>query len=495
FTENWIKKGLRDRAITRDINWGVTVPLKGFEDKRIYVWFVAVIGYLSASIQWANEQREPGRWQSWWKNKEAKHYYFLAKDNIPFHTIIWPSILMGYDEKLVLPYDIPANEYLRLEGEQFSKSRGLAIWIPDVIKRFDVDAIRYYLSTNMPENRDSNWTWEDFVAKNNNELLGVYGNLVHRILTFTWKNFGRIPEQDELDFDDKKLLEEIKKTTDVVAKELSKCSFKKALKTIMTLAQKGNIYFAQKKPWKTVKDDKTKCATTMHVCVRLVKALSLLLAPYLPFSSQKVWWYLGFEDSIHDHMWNEITEDVEEGREIKKPEPLFKKLSLEEIAKEKDPFALLDLRVAKVVDVRDHPDADKLYLLEINVGDLGKRVIVAGMKPYYSKEELTGKSIVVVTNLKPVRIRGVESKGMLLAAEDDEGNVSLLNPQDAHPGMDVTVDGVVKEPVEVVEFESFKEVKMTVNEAGQILYNGKTLKVGGKNVTVDKPVKAGAEVL
>ncbi|HHH80053.1 MAG TPA: methionine--tRNA ligase [Thermoplasmatales archaeon] len=495
FTENWIKNGLRDRAITRDIDWGIPVPVEGFEDKRIYVWFDAVIGYLSASIQWAKERNEPDKWQDWWKNKEAKHYYFLAKDNIPFHTIIWPSILMGYDENLMLPYDIPANEYLRLEGEQFSKSRGLAIWIPDIMKRFDVDAIRYYLSINMPEHRDSNWTWEDFVSKNNDELLGVYGNLVHRILTFTWKNFGETPEQGELDEEDKKLLEEIEKTSEEVHSNLQICSFKKALKNIMSLAQKGNVYFAQKKPWETIKKDREKCGTTLHVCLRLVKALSLMLAPYLPFSSQKVWRYLGYNDSIHKHTWSEITQDVETGKKIEKPEHLFKKLSLEDIMEEKDPFTLLDLKVAKVVDVKDHPNADKLYMLQIDVGELGKRVIVAGMKPYYSKEEIKGRNIVVVCNLKPARIRGVESKGMLLAAEDSKGNVTLLNPGDSIAGEDVVVEGITKNPAQTIDFEDFKEIKMVVDEKRRVVYSGKPLKTKQGEVTVDEKVEPGAKVL
>lgn len=495
FTENWIKKGLKDRAITRDIDWGIPVPIEGFEDKRIYVWFDAVIGYLSASIQWAKEQGEPDKWQTWWKNKEAKHYYFLAKDNIPFHTIIWPSILMGYDENLNLPYDVPANEYLRLEGEQFSKSRGLAIWIPDVIKKFDVDTIRYYLSINMPENRDSSWTWKDFVAKNNDELLGVYGNLVHRILTFTWKNFREIPKQNELDENDKKLLEEIKQTSETVAEQLEVCSFKKALKNIMSLAQKGNMYFAQNKPWETIKKDRERCETTLHICLRLVKALSLMLAPYLPFSSQKVWEYLGYNDSIHKHTWSEITQDVETGKKIEKPQPLFKKLLLEDIMEEKDPFTLLDLKVAKVVDVKDHPNADKLYMLQIDAGKLGKRIIVAGMKPYYSKEEIKGRNIVVVCNLKPAKIRGVTSKGMLLAAEDNKGNVALLNPHDADPGEDVVVEGITKNPVQIIDFEDFKEIKMVVDEKRRIIYNGKPLKAGGKEVTVDQKVEPGAKVL
>ena len=494
FTENWIKKGLKDRAITRDIDWGVEVPIPGFENKRVYVWFDAVIGYLSASILWAKRDGNPNKWKEWWKNNKARHYYFLAKDNIPFHTIIWPSILMGYDTSLELPYDIPANEYLRLEGEQFSKSRGLAIWIPDVLKRFDVDAVRYYLSINMPEQRDSNWTWSDFVTKNNDELLGIYGNLIHRILTFTWKNFGKIPKQGELDLEDKGLIEEIEKTVSKVREELERCSFKKALKLVMHLAQEGNIYFAHKKPWETIRTNKERCGTTIHVCMRLVKALALLMAPYLPFSSDRVWTYLGYKDSIHSHSWDEVTEDVEEGREIKKPEHLFIKISLEEIMEE-EPFSRLDLRVARILDVKNHPNADKLYLLHIDLGELGKRIIVAGLKDHYKESELVGKSIVIVANLKPANLRGIKSQGMLLAAEDRDGVISLLNPGDAEPGSDVVIDGMKKDPVDILEFDDFKKVEMKVNEDGDIIYKDKLLKINKNKVKLYKPVKPGAKIL
>ena len=207
FTNNWLQNGLHDRAITRDINWGIKVPVFGFENKRIYVWFDAVIGYLSASKEWSKKHKEPQNGKNGGKTQQAKHYYFLAKDNIPFHSIIWPSILMGYDETLNLPYDIPANEYLTLKGEQFSKSRGVGIWVPEILKRFDADVIRYYLSINMPENKDADWTWNDFVLKNNDELLGTYGNYIHRVVTFTSKNFGSIPKLRTLNEMDKEALQ------------------------------------------------------------------------------------------------------------------------------------------------------------------------------------------------------------------------------------------------------------------------------------------------
>lgn len=495
FTQNWLKNGLKDRAITRDINWGVKVPVKGFEDKRIYVWFDAVIGYLSASKEWAKKTGETNKWKEWWYNKKAKHYYFLAKDNIPFHTIIWPSILMGYDEKLELPYDIPANEYLRLKGEQFSKSRGIAVWVPDIVEKLDVDAVRYYLSINMPENKDTDWIWEDFVAKNNDELVGAYGNFVHRVLTFTSKNYGCIPQPGKLDDSDKEVLDKIKKTSDEIINSITQCSFKKGLRAAMNLAKTGNVYFDKKEPWNLIKKDKEKCGTTLYICLKIVNALAVFTAPYLPFSSDKIWRILGHEDSIHNSKWDQAFEELKTGVALEKPKPLFKKLLLENLMPKEDLFSKLDLRVAKIIDVKDHPNADTLYMLYLDLGKLGKRVIVAGMKQYYSPDEMINRNIVVVSNLKPAVIRGVKSNGMLLAAEDNTGVVSLLDPGDATPGSEVVVEGVTRNPVEVLEFEEFKKIKMTVDENQKIVYNNRVLKSEKGDVVSDKPVKKGALVL
>jgi methionyl-tRNA synthetase len=494
FTENWLKDGLKDRAITRDINWGVKVPVDGFEDKRIYVWFDAVIGYLSASKEWSKIKGEPDKWQEWWKNTDSKHYYFLAKDNIPFHSLIWPSIIMGYRKNLNLPYDIPANEYLRLKGEQFSKSRGTAVWVPDILEKFDVDSIRYYLSINMPENKDTNWMWDDFVAKNNDELVGNYGNFVHRVITFTHKNYGEIPKLGKLDDLDKKAIKKIEESAIEVAKSLDKCNFKQGLRAAMNLAQFGNYYFDQKQPWNLVKNDKEGCGTALHICIKIVNALAVTLAPYLPYSSDKLWEILGHKDSIHKQDWNSAFEELNVGLNIEKPMPLFKKLDLEEFVMEEEPFSKLDLRVAKVLDVRDHPNADTLYLLLLDLGKLGKRVIVAGMKPHYSKDEMKGKNIVVVINLKPAQIRGAKSNGMLLAADDGKV-VSLLNPGDSKPGSKVSIKGISGEPAKILEFEEFKKVNMVIDEKQKATYKGKVLQAEKGDVISDKKIDKGAKIL
>ena len=497
FTQNWLKNGLKDKAITRDMKWGIKVPVEGFEDKRIYVWFDAVTGYLSASKEWAQNLGNPDKWEEWWKNKQARHYYFLAKDNIPFHSLIWPSMLMGYDESLELPYDIPANEYLRLKGEQFSKSRGIAVWVPDILEKFDADAVRYCLSINMPENKDTNWTWEDFVTKNNDELVGTYGNFIHRVVTFTEKNFGEIPKQGTLNDLDKEALKKIEKTSKEVSDAISVCSFKKGLRTAMNLAQFGNQYFDQNQPWKLVKDDKERCATILHVCLKIVKALSVFMALYLPFSSDKIYKILGNEGSIHKEKWDFAMQGLKVGTKLERPIPLFKKLKLEDIVKEGegDPFSKIDLRVAKIIDIKDHPQADKLYMLQLDLGALGKRVIVAGMKAFYSKDEMLGKKIIVVSNLKPAKLRGVMSNGMLLAAEDDEGNVVLLDPGDANPGTEVFVEGISREPVKILEFDDFKSVSMKIGDNKEVVYNDMVLMSKAGKVVADKSIKKGAKVL
>jgi methionyl-tRNA synthetase len=495
FTRNWLENGLKDRAITRDISWGVKIPVEGFEDKRIYVWFDAVSGYFSASKEWSQRIGQPDKWREWWQNDQAKHYYFMAKDNIPFHSIIWPSILMGYDSSLNLPYDIPANEYLRLQGEQFSKSRGLAVWVPDILQHFDVDPIRYHLSITMPENKDSNWVWTDFITRNNDELVNTYGNFIHRVLSFTATHFGQIPAKGSLDDLDKQALNKIEETSVQLANALTHCSFKKGLRTAMSLAQFGNFYFDQKQPWILVKTDKDRCGTVLHISLKLVQALSVFMAPYLPFSSEKLWKILGHKASIHACPWTSATEDLKTGTPLKKPQPLFKKLSLDEFMSiDNSPFSKADLRAAKILEVMDHPQADKLYILNVDVGPLGKRVLVAGMKPYYSKEEMKERTIVIVANLKPAKIRGVESKGMLLAAQDDKGVVSLLDAKSSPPGAEIFVEGIPRKPVIILEFDEFKQIPMTVNKDQQVTFEGKQLRSHTDIVVSDKTVQQGATI-
>ena len=291
---------------------------------------------------------------------------------------------------------------------------------------------------------------------------------------------------------DEEALMKIKETSREVGEAIDQCSFKKGLRAAMNLAQYGNFYFDQNQPWVLVKDNPERCGTVLYICLRLVQGLAVCMAPYLPFSSAKLWEMLGYNTPINS--WEDASAELPIGSLLERPVPLFKKLDLHDIIEETDPFSKFDLRVAKIVNIKDVPGADNLYLLQIDLGPLGKRVIVAGMKPYYSKEEMMGRSIVVVSNLKPAKIRGIESKGMLLAAEDDQGTCSLLNPQEATPGSEVFIEGIPREPMPVLEFEDFKKVEMTIDENQKAVYSGKPLQSKTHEVVSDKKIKKGSKI-
>ncbi|MEW5759132.1 MAG: methionine--tRNA ligase [Candidatus Thermoplasmatota archaeon] len=455
FTNKWLKEGLKDRAITRELGWGVDVPIDGWEDKRIYVWFEAVVGYLSTSIEWAKRIGDEKKWLDFWKNKDTKHYYFLGKDNIPFHTIILPSILQGYDDELNLPYDVPANEYLSFGGEKFSKSKGIGIEVPDYLKKYEPDVLRYYLSINMPDTHDTDFTWEDFIRKNNDELIGTLGNLVNRVFVFAYKNFGTIPLEGGRDELDRELIERIEKTYRNVSEFIEKCRFKDGMKEIMSLAQFGNKYFDTRAPWSAIKENREKCAHYIHMCFRLIKAITFLLYPYLPFTTQKLWEMLGSEGNIENEKWEEALKMDLSNRKLSKPMLLFKKIE-ESVIESK-----LEIRVGKIIDVKEHPNADKLYVLHIDFGD-DLRNIVAGIKNY-PRDELIGKKILVLVNLLPANIRGVESNGMLLAAEKNK-KLSLL-VCDAERGAHVSLFGEkIEKNKSKIGINDFKKVLMKVGD-------------------------------
>jgi methionyl-tRNA synthetase len=324
FTLRYLEEGLKDRAITRDISWGIPVPLKGYDDKRIYVWFEAVIGYLSAAKEWAQRQGDPEGWREFWEEPSTRSYYFIGKDNIPFHTIIWPAMLMGYGG-LNLPYDVPANEFLTLEGRQFSTSRNWAVWLPDYLERYDPDPLRYYLSVNMPEAGDADFSWADFLRRNNDELVATYGNLVHRVLTFTYRHFqGRIPAPGEMDELDNGLLEKARATLGEVDTHLSTCRFREAVRSFMSLAQEANRYIDAKAPWRRLESDPKGCATTLWVCITAISCLKTVTYPFMPFSAQALHHLLGFQGRVEEAGW--VIQQATPGQPIPQPRPLFSKL-------------------------------------------------------------------------------------------------------------------------------------------------------------------------
>ncbi len=425
FSLNVLRGGLEDRPITRDLSWGVPVPVEGFEEKRIYVWFEAVIGYLSATKEWSVIEGKPDGWKPFWQDRATKSYYFLGKDNIVFHTIIWPAILTGYGG-LNLPFDVPANQFLNLEGQKFSKSMGVSIDIPDMLTRFKPDVIRYYLSANMPESKDSEFSWEDFAAKVNNELVATYGNFLHRTLSFTFKNFGNIPDSGPLDDKDHLALARIDQTKKEYLEAMSSCEFRRGLKSVMDLAQLGNQYFDSVAPWSLVGTDKARCGTVLHVSLEICKALAVLSFPFLPFSSESVWQQLKMDGTIRDAGWKGIDLPLRSGHALDKPAPQFAKVETSAGEGEFQQFASLNLKIGRVIEVQQHPNADKLYMMKV---DIGKPItMISGLKEFYTADQLKAKTLVIVTNLEPATIRGVKSEGMLLAAEEG-GRLALLTPE------------------------------------------------------------------
>ena len=335
FTRQFLRDGLKDRAISRDLSWGVPLPLDGYDSKRIYVWFEAVIGYLSAAVEWADQHG--GSWEDFWKNPATKSYYFIGKDNIPFHSIIWPAIIMAYDKGLNLPYDVPANEFLSLENRKFSTSQNWAVWLPDYLERYDPDPLRYLLSINMPESGDSDFSWSEFVRRNNEELVATYGNLVNRVLSFTYRNFdGKVPGIQSLDEVDEGLLRAARETMESVDESLYNCRFKAAVTQAFGLAQEANRYLNTTAPWKSIKEDRDQAGASLPVAMQAINCLKTILYTFLPFSSQKVHEFLGFDGPIEEGAWDfdTIVGGIKAGADLRQPSPLYTKLDSELIEEE-----------------------------------------------------------------------------------------------------------------------------------------------------------------
>ncbi len=331
FTLRYLTEGLRDRAITRDIEWGIPVPLPGYEKKRIYVWFEAVIGYLSASKEWAQSKGEDERWRKFWEG-DTKGYYFIGKDNIVFHTIIWPAMLMGY-EGLNLPYNVPANEFLTLEGRKLSTSHNWAVWLPDYLERYPADPLRYLMSANMPETSDADFSWREFVRRNNDELVATYGNLVQRTLTFAYRNFDRcVPSVGELDAESNALLKKAEDTLATVDRLLYTCHFREAVREIMALAQEANRYLDNKAPWKKINEDRDSAATAIFTIIGVISCLKTVFYPFLPFSSERLHRLLGFDGEVGDRGWAFTVPQA--GQRLPPPEHLFAKLDDKIVEKE-----------------------------------------------------------------------------------------------------------------------------------------------------------------
>jgi methionyl-tRNA synthetase len=519
-TKQWLDMGLRPRAVTRDLSWGISLPMEDpeWDGKCVYVWFEAVQGYSTCAQIWSSQYAESeghskgaDAWKNWWCVDEngsvPRHLYFLGKDNIPFHTVIWPALILGLNHAengktsedevelpgigdLALETNVPAMEYLMLSGGQFSKSRKHAVWLPSFLERFDPDTLRYYLGINMPENHDTDFNWPDFVEKINSELIAAYGNFVHRVLTLGARLEDN-PSSPLLEFDDAEVTSEYRTKLEElhvsITESLSRHRYKEALRYVMNAAQVGNQMLQNATPWKYLltesKDQQVDYQVLRHNSLsalsfgwRIARFIAITSQPFLPFSASRLWKSLGHEGDVSLVDWNSAVDwDVDMTWNTDKPEPLFKRLDLEEIlASEQalvddnqsneqpghgvkggikkskgdrkmteapegieflnfETFMEVDLRVGKITSVEDHPNADKLYVVKLDDGTEEGRTICAGLKNYYSIDEMTGKSVVFVSNLKPRALRGVTSEGMMLAADDGNDNVKLI-----------TIDGDIK---------------------------------------------------
>ncbi len=437
----WLNEGLKPRPITRDLNWGVPVPLKEAEGKVLYVWFDAPIGYISSTIEYARKIGNERLWEELWKDKETKLIHFIGKDNIVFHTLIWPAMLMGYGE-FILPDNVPANEFLNFKDEKMSTSRNLAVWIDEISRKYNPDYLRFYITLIMPETKDSNFTFEDFKIRVESDLINNFGNLVNRTLSFIKKNYaGRIPSSKKLSEKDNEILKKIEVTLKSFENNIFSYRFRDGLKDFIELSSEGNRYFDSSAPWKLIKQDKDRCDTVINISTILIDALADISEIFIPEGARKA------KEMLNRPLrsWNEITENIIKGGEvIGDVKPIYEKFNDEKDEKgEKmntisyEEFKKLDLKVAKILDVEDIQGADKLYKITIEIGE-EKRTIVAGIKKQYKKEELLGRLIVVITNLEPAKIKGVESNGMLLAASDGE-IISLLSPD-----KDIKTGSIVK---------------------------------------------------
>ncbi|NUO84388.1 methionine--tRNA ligase subunit beta, partial [candidate division KSB1 bacterium] len=444
--------------------------LPGYDGKVLYVWFDAPIGYITATQVWAKRLGQPDKWKEYWRNPDTKLVHFIGKDNIVFHAIVWPAMLMG-QEGYILPTDVPANEFLNLEGRKLSTSRNFAVWLHEYLDRFPADPLRYAIAVNMPETKDADFSWKEFQMRNNSELADILGNFVNRTLTFVQKNFGnRVPAANALNEADRRMLDAVHAWPEKLAAAYENYEFRRATKELMDLGREANKYFNDEEPWRTLKHDRNRCATTMHICLRVCKALAVLMSPTLPFSAARLWKMLNLPGDVEKQNW--LTAPVApfaENHLLGTPEILFTKIEDEAIAPEIarleealkkmnantsapteaavapasaeatpvapatplisiDTFKQIDLRVAEVLEAEKVPKADKLLKLKIRVGS-EERQLVAGIAQHYAPEQIIGKKVVIVANLEPAKIRGIESQGMILAASTDDGTLSVVSPE------------------------------------------------------------------
>ena len=456
--KSWLDNGLQPRAVTRDLDWGIPVPVEGAKGKVLYVWFDAPIGYISNT-----KELLPDTWETWWKDESTRLIHFIGKDNIVFHCIVFPTMLKA-EGTYILPDNVPSNEFLNLEGDKISTSKNWAVWLHEYLNDFPgkQDVLRYVLTANAPETKDNDFTWKDFQARNNSELVAILGNFVNRTLVLTHKYFeGKVPQAGELTDYDRNTIAEFMNVKEVLENNLNNFHFREAQKEAMNLARIGNKYLADTEPWKLAKTDMARVATIMNLAMQITANLAIAFEPFLPFSAEKLRNMIGLTQLD----WNKLgaTDIIAAGTELAKPELLFEKIEdetieaqikrLQDIKKANeianfepapvqenipfDDFLKLDIRVGKVLECAKVPKADKLLQFRIDDG-MGGRTIVSGIAKYYAPEDLVGKEVCFVANFAPRKLKGIESQGMILSAENADGRLVVIGPHgEVKPGAQV----------------------------------------------------------
>ncbi len=460
--KSWIDDGLKPRAVTRDLDWGIPVPVEGGEGKVLYVWFDAPIGYISSTKEWA--AREGKDWEPYWKDENTKLVHFIGKDNIVFHCIIFPAILKAHGD-YILPENVPANEFLNLEGNKLSTSKNWAVWLHEYLEEFPdmQDVLRYTLTANAPETKDNDFTWKDFQARNNNELVAILGNFINRVVVLTNKYYeGVVPAPSVFYQVDKETLQQLQKFPETISSSIERYRFREAGQELMNLARLGNKYLADEEPWKVIKQDEERVKTIMFVALQIATALSVLSEPFLPFTSNKLKNILAIGSGEADTPWTEVSTKetlLPASHKINKAELLFRKIEDSEIQAQLDKleatkkanenankelmpqkdtinfddFTKLDMRVGTILEAEKMPKTKKLLVLKVDTG-LDTRTIVSGIAESFTPEEVIGKKVTVLINLAPRALRGVESEGMILMTENADGKLVFVNPDEDSVG-------------------------------------------------------------
>lgn len=455
--KSWLDDGLKPRAVTRDLDWGIPVPAEGGEGKVLYVWFDAPIGYISSTKEWA--EREGKDWEPYWKDEDTKLIHFIGKDNIVFHCIIFPAMLKA-EGSYILPENVPANEFLNLEGDKISTSKNWAVWLHEYLEDFPgkQDVLRYTLTANAPETKDNDFTWKDFQARNNNELVAVFGNFINRVVVLTNKYYeGVIPESNEFTDVDNETLEKLQKFPSIIASSIGRYRFREASQELMNLARLGNKYLADEEPWKQVKENPERVKTIMYVAMQIATGLSVVAEPFLPFTSNKLKNMLNVTSSELEMTWDSVetnNELIPANHKIGKAELLFAKIEDKDIQNqldkleatkvaneaenkvvepqketiEFDDFTKLDMRVGTIIEAEKVPKTKKLLKLKVDVG-IDTRTIVSGIAESFKPKDIIGQKVTVLVNLAPRKLRGVESQGMILMTDTTDGKLAFIEPE------------------------------------------------------------------